>query len=237
MESLRDESRFQTTSWSLVIRAGADDTFLKQGALADLCRLYWKPLFVFCLGSGRQPQDAEDLTQAFFAHLLSRDSLRVADPERGRFRSFLLTSFKHFIAGEWDKSQAVKRGGGIPHISFDATADGSGLPIASQDLSPEEAYDLQWAHDVVGRATDLLCAEVVLSGKDRWFDLIAGPEAGAPYQEVAVELSTTLDAVKSFAKRTRQRFRALLEREIADTVSSPREAALEIAWLAELLRR
>jgi RNA polymerase sigma-70 factor (ECF subfamily) len=105
--------------WSVVLRAGTGDELPKQAALDCLCRLYRKPLYVYCLGRGLIAEDAEDLTQAFFARLLVRDTLRVADPARGRFRAFLITSFKHFIADEGDRARAERRGGGAVHFSFD----------------------------------------------------------------------------------------------------------------------
>lgn len=236
MNDAAGNSRFQTTLWSVVLRAGGSEDQPKQAALSHLCRLYWKPLFVFCLGKGRSIQDAEDLTQAFFAHLLARDSLRVADPSRGRFRAFLLTSFKHFIADEGDRSRAARRGGGAVHLSFELDFKESEQLRASRDLTPERAYDLQWAHDLVARATAALRREHEVAGRSRWFDLIAGADSGASYQTVAQELATTEDAVKSFAKRARRRFRELLETEIADTVGSPAEASEEMAYLIDLLR-
>jgi RNA polymerase sigma-70 factor (ECF subfamily) len=236
MHRRREDSRFQTTLWSVVLRAGGADEAPKHAALSELCRLYWQPLLVFCLGQGRRREDAEDLTQAFFAHLLAHDTLRVADPDRGRFRAFLLTSFKHFIAGETDRQRAAKRGGGAVHLSFDVDFQDARLLPPSAELSPERAYDRQWATDLVARATAALQAETVAAGKARWFELVAGPGSGAAYSAVAAELGTTEDAVKSFAKRTRRRFRELLEREVADTVGSPEEAAEEMAYLVELLR-
>lgn len=229
-------SRFQTTLWSVVLRAGGTEEAPKHAALGELCRLYWKPLWAFCLGQGRRVEDAEDLTQAFFAHLLAHDTLRVADPERGRFRAFLLTSFKHFMAGEADYRQAAKRGGGAVHLSFEVEFKDAKLVPAAAGLSPERAYDHQWASDLVARATAALAAEATAAGKSRWFELVAGPESGAAYTLVAAELATTEDAVKSFAKRTRRRFKELLEREIADTVGSPKEAEEELAYLVGLLR-
>nr|MCU0750728.1 sigma-70 family RNA polymerase sigma factor [Akkermansiaceae bacterium] len=112
------DSRFQTTLWSLVLRAGDGEPGSKQVALDHLCRLYWKPLWVYCRGRGIKAEDAEDLTQSFFAYLLTKDTLRLADPARGRFRAFLLTSFKHFIADEGDRTRAQRRGGGAVHFSF-----------------------------------------------------------------------------------------------------------------------
>jgi RNA polymerase sigma-70 factor (ECF subfamily) len=236
MDRSRDDSQFQTTLWSVVLRAGSADAAPKHAALSELCRLYWKPLLVFCLGRGHQREDAEDLTQAFFAHLLAHDTLRVADPDRGRFRGFLLTSFKRFMADDADFRRAAKRGGGSVHLSFEVECHASDLLPPSAEISPERAYDRQWANDLVARATAALQAEAVASGKAQWFERVAGPDSGAAYAEVAAELATSEDAVKSFAKRTRRRFRELLEREIADTVGSPEEAAEELAYLVELLR-
>ena len=230
------DARFQTTLWSVVLRAGGSDEAPKHAALDELCRLYWKPLFVYCLRKGRGTEDAEDLTQGFFVHLLARDTVRVADPARGRFRAFLLTSFKHFIADQGDHGRAMKRGGGAVHLSFDVDFNDPQLMPVSPGLSPERAYDRQWARDLVERATANLRAEHEAAGKARWFELVAGPEAGTAYLDVAAELGTTEDAVKSFAKRARRRFKELLENSIADTVGSPEDAAEEMAYLIELLR-
>jgi DNA-directed RNA polymerase specialized sigma24 family protein len=238
MERADANSSFHTTLWSVVLRAGGPDDALKHSAMSELCRLYWKPLFVFCLRQGRRVEDAEDLTQAFFAHLLARDVLRVVDPARGRFRGFLLTSFKHFIAGEGDRARAARRGGGAVHLSFDVDFKAAGLLLLppSAELSPERAFDRQWALDLVDRATVSLRTEYEAAGKARWFELVAGPSAGTAYADVAAELQSTEEAVKSFAKRARKRFRELLEREIADSVGSPEDAAEEMAYLAEVLR-
>ncbi len=230
------ESRFQTTMWSVVLRASGADGQPKHAALSQLCRLYWKPLFVYCLGKGRKVEDAEDLTQAFFASLLARDTLRVADPTRGRFRAFLLTSFKNFIADEGDRARAARRGGGATHLSFDVDFKNFKVLLPAAGLSPEQAFDRQWALDLVERATGTLRAEHLAEGKGEWFERVAGSAAGAAYAAVATELGTSEDALKSFAKRVRRRFREILEREIADTVSSPDEAAKEMAYLVDLLR-
>jgi len=236
METVKKSLSFHTTLWSVVFRAGSGDDSPKQAALDQLCQLYWRPLFVFCLGQGRSRQDAEDLTQGFFLHLLAKDCLRVADPLRGRFRSFLLTSFKHFISGETDRSRAARRGGGVVHLSFDVDFSNPELLPASTGHTPELAYDRQWALDLVERATQRLRDEYRSREKSRWFELTVGSAAGRPYADVAAELATTEEAVKSFAKRTRRRFRELLEIEIADTVSCPTEIPAEMAYLAELLR-
>lgn len=236
MKTQSSASRFQTTLWSVVFRAGGGEDAPKQEALDQLCRLYWKPLFVYCLGKGLKAEDAEDLTQTFFASLLAKDTLRVADPARGRFRAFLLTSFKHFIAGEGDRARAMRRGGNAVHFSFDVDFAGLALPINSPELTPERAYDRQWALDLIERATAALRTEHQRTGKGEWFERIVGPSAGTAYAELAAELSSTEDAVKSFAKRARRRFRDILEHEIANTVGSPEDLADEMAYLVELLR-
>lgn len=231
-----DNSRFETTKWSIVLRAGGGDAAGRTEAFGRLCHLYWRPLFVYCLGKGMKTEDAEDLTQSFFAWMISRETLRVADPERGRFRGFLLTTFKHFIAGEWDRARAARRGGGVTHVSFDVDFRNSQTLASCPRLSPERAFDRQWALDLVGRAMAALEKEHQVLGKSEWFDRIVGPGSGASYLVLAADLETTEDAIKSFAKRARRRFRDLLEREIADTVDSPEEAADEMLYLSELLR-
>ena len=229
-------SRFQTTLWSVVARAGGPDGSPKHSALDALCGMYWRPLFVYCLGLGNKVEDAEDMTQGFFAHLLARDVLRVADPERGRFRTFLLASFKNFMAGEWHRQRAAKRGGGVVHLSFDVDFSDAGRLVPPGDIPPDRAYDRQWAIDLVARATAALRAEMAGNGRIEWFEWVAGSRAGAPYAAVAAELGSTEDAVKSFAMRTRRRFRDLMRREIADTTGSPEDAAGELAYIVELLR-
>jgi len=219
----------------MVRRAGSGEGQLCGIALEEFCRTYWRPLFVFCLRQGHPPEDAEDLTQSFLSTFLSRESLGLADPERGRFRSFLLVSFKRHIGDVRDRRNAARRGGGASHLSFDFDFS-QDLLADHEGVSPEVAYDRQWALDLVGRATTALRSECEAAGRLRWFDLIAGPLAMDNYVVVAAELGTTQDAVKSYALRLRRNFRRLLEREIADTVSTPEECKEEMAYLAALLR-
>jgi DNA-directed RNA polymerase specialized sigma24 family protein len=237
--SLKNEEQcacFLTTRWSMVRCAGFAGDRLGSAAREEFCRLYWKPLFVFCLRQGHQPADAEDFTQSFLSDFLARESLRVADPERGRFRSFLLVSFKRHIGDERDRKDAARRGGGRRHLSLDHGIARELLPIHA-GTSPEEAYDRQWALDLVGRATASLREECGAYGRAEWFDQIAGPQACDNYASLAARFLTTEDALKSFAKRLRRRFRQLLEREIADTVRSPEDVVEEMAYLAALLRK
>lgn len=202
-------------------------------ALNELCRLYWRPLQAYCCSLGSSVSDAEDLTQGFFAQMVSRGSLRLADPQRGRFRAFLLTSFKNHLASMYRHRSAEKRGGGMVPRSLDEeemAAPATGEP------GPEQAYDRQWAEDLVARATQALRAEQQAQGRAEWFEKIMGNKAARDYAQAAAELGCTEDAVKSFAFRVRKRFRFLLEREIADTVTTPEEAVAEMRYLATLLR-
>lgn len=236
MSQITNDRHFHTTLWSMVLQAGGAEGSRKHAALDELCRLYWKPLFVYCLNKGRKIEDAEDLTQAFFEHLLARDTLRVVDPARGRFRGFLLTSFKHFISDQGDRASAARRGSGAVHLSFDIDFAEINALSPSMELTPEQAFDRQWAFDLIDRATASLRSEYRAAGKEQWYELAVGSQAGASYAEVAAELGSTEEAVKSFVKRARRRFREALEREIADTVGSPDEAAEEMGYLIELLR-
>ncbi len=235
MES-QDASHFQTTRWSMVLYAGAADQPGAMLALDQLCRLYWRPLFVYCCRSGRSQADAEDLTQGYFAQLLARGSLRLADPGRGRFRTFLLSSFKNYLIDMHRQGDTTKRGGKLTHLSFEMdVADGCLVPM-SAEAGPERVFDKQWANDVVQRATRRLREEYVKTGKVEWFDSVAGDKAGSSYETLAIQFGSTEAAVKSFALRVRKRFRALLEQEIADTVAAPEEIPGEMAYLAELLK-
>lgn len=223
--------------WSVVLRAGGEDTPARNDALEQLTRLYWHPLYVYCLASGRTHADAEDLTQGFFARLLARDTFRLADPDRGKFRSFLLVSFKNYISGESWRLRAAKRGGGAAHVPLDLAMLDQIQGSGSCGISPEVAYDIRWARELVARGTLRLKAEMEALGKLEWFELIAGHRSGDSYLSIAGQLSSTEEAVKSFAKRLRRRFREILEEAIADTVSSPEALIEEMAYLARLLRK
>lgn len=227
------DSRFPETHWSMVFQAGEDG---HPQALNELCRLYWRPLFSYCCGAGRGAPDAEDLTQGYFAQLLARGSLRLADPDRGRFRTFLLSSFKNYLTDMHRQHTAAKRGGEIAHLSFEMGAQDAGLMPVAPGLSPELAFDRQWAHDVVRRATEALRTEYANAGREDWFEAVAGDKAGVSYHELAAQFGTTTDALKSFALRLKRRFRALLEQEVANSVATPDEIPGEMAYLAELLK-
>ncbi len=230
-------SIFQTTIWTAVVQA-SNDSEGSAGALDDLCRRYWKPLYVYALGVGLAHEDAEDATQAFFAKLLvNRAMLGKADRNKGRFRTYLLASFKYFLADLYEKEQSQRRGGKVAHVDLVALEFEQTHSSVPPVESPEAAYDQQWAIVLVNRAMAATRQECEEMGKADWFDRLGGERSDAtPYEKVAAELGTTLDGVKSFVLRLKRRFRAALEREVAATVSEAGEVAAEMAYLATLLR-
>ena len=156
---------FATTHWTVVLAAGRQTDTQAQAALEELCRTYWFPLYAYVRRQTNNREDAEDLTQAFFARFLQRTYLAGLDSERGRFRAFLLASLKHFLANERDKARRDKRGGGAPHLSLDwHTADAQFQIAANNQLSPDEAFDREWAVALLGQVIHRLRAECVATG-------------------------------------------------------------------------
>jgi RNA polymerase sigma factor (sigma-70 family) len=224
---------FATTHWSLVLSAGDQPSPQAVDALEKLCRAYWLPIYAFVRRQGRSPHDAQDLTQEFFARLLEKKSLAVADPARGRFRSFLLASLKHFLANEWDKARAQKRGGGQILIPIDA-ADAEtkhGLDPADP-ATAEKIYERRWALALLDQVLRRLREEYVRDGREKLFEQLKPTLTEAsrtvPYAEIAARLGTSEGAVKVAVHRLRQRYRELLRTEIADTVAGPDEVEDEI---------
>lgn len=229
-------SAFVTTQWSAVLAAGRSDTTRARVALDQLCRNYWPPLYAYVRRAGHSPEDAQDLTQAFFAHLLSCKAFAKADPERGRFRSFLLASLKNFLAHEWEKAQAQKRGGRVRLISLDLeTAETRCLQPAASDDTPDKAFDRQWALALLDVVLRRLRKEYGDCGRDDLFlglkDTLAGGRAEIPYRELAGRLGLSEGAVKVAAHRLRRRYREVLREEIAHTVSGPEEVEEELRQL------
>lgn len=214
-------------------------------ALALLCRTYWYPLYAFARRRGWNHHDAEDLTQAFFGKLLEKNYLGDADRSRGRFRTFLLASFKHFLANEWDKQSAKKRGGGVEFVPFDVdVADRfereSHSPM-SQNCTPEEFFDRRWAHTILERALAALRASYGLNDQIAVFDalkpcLTLGKSA-IQYAELATELGMNINAVQVAAHRLRQRYREVLRDEIANTVAATEDVEDELRYLRSVLAR
>lgn len=231
---------FATTHWSVVLRAGGSDPDVAKSALSFLCEGYWYPLYAFLRRRGSAPDEAQDLTQGFFADLLERGDIEKADPERGRFRSFLLGSLKHFVANERAREQALKRGGGRAHLSLDFQAAEDRYRLEPHDSrTPERLFEANWARELLDRVVDGLRAEYVEEGKRELFDrlvpCLAGDLEAQPYAEIAAGLEMSEGAVKIAAHRLRKRFRVRLRSEIAHTVAEPEDVEDEIHALFQAL--
>ena len=233
------QSAFVTTHWSVVLTAGRNDTTRARAALENLCQTYWPPLYAYVRRRGHSPEDAQDLTQAFFARLLERNAVAAVAPEKGRFRSFLLASMNHFLSDEWDKARAQKRGGGKV-ISLDLQSAETRLgEIPAENFTPEKAFEHRWAITLLEQVYQRLGEEYRAQGKGTLFDALrttlAGASDAAPYAELARQLDMTEGAVKVAVHRLRQRYRALLRDTIADTVSTPDEVEDELRYLFRTL--
>jgi len=232
-------SRFATTHWSIVVSAGDQRSPEASRALATLCEHYWFPLYAFVRRAGHSTEDAQDLTQEFFVHLLAKNSLAVADRQRGRFRSFLLGAMKHFLADQRDRARARKRGGTKTVISFDSlNAETRYRLEPASDLTPEKMFEKQWALWLLEHVLSRLHAELVAEGKSALFDALKDALTGAPsatYAAIGAELGMSEGAVKVAAHRMRCRYRALLREEISQTVANSEEIGEEIRYLLSCL--
>jgi RNA polymerase sigma-70 factor (ECF subfamily) len=223
-----------------VIAAGRDTSPKSRAALGDLCELYWPPLYAYARRQGNSAEDAQDLTQAFFARLLEKRAVQVADPQRGRFRSFLLTSFKNFMANEYDRERAQKRGGGELPVSLDfETVETRYAAEPTDTLTPEALFEQQWARAVLDRVLHTLRAECVKAGKEATFDhvkeLVVGEKNPGGYAAIADALNTTEGAIKVMIHRFRRRYQQLLRAEIASTVADEADIDDEIRHLIAVL--
>lgn len=228
--------RFATTHWSLVLAAGGPDTPVSQEALATLCQQYWYPLYAYVRRNGYPGDQAEDLVQAFFVRLLEKHSLRHARAERGKFRSFLLTAFKHFVVNEYDRARAAKRGGGVPIAAFDVSSGERLYALEPRDdVTPESLFERRWAQTLVERVQVRLRGVFVRAGKGAMFehlkDSVTGDENELNGREIAAALGMSEGAVRVAIHRLRRRFRELLREEIRHTVEDPAEIDEEISFL------
>jgi RNA polymerase sigma-70 factor (ECF subfamily) len=216
-----------------VLTAARSDTPRARAALENLCQTYWPPLYIYVRRRGYSPEDAQDLTQAFFAKLLEKKQLAVADPAEGRFRSFLLASLKHFLANEWDRAKARKRGGGQVLIPIDVgTAETSCGLDPADNLTAEKIFERRWALTLLEQVLRRLRAEYMHDDREELFEqlkpTLTEASRSVRYAEIATRLGTTEGAVKVAVHRLRQRYRELLRAEIADTVASSGEVEDEI---------
>lgn len=209
-------------------------------ALEKICQCYWPPLYSYIRRQGYTPEEAEDLTQSFFAGLLQKNFWARADPQKGRFRSFLLTALRHFLADERDRVRTVKRGGGVTVISFDEEiGEGAFLESLGQNLSSEQQFERQWAATVLEQARGKLRLECVAAGKADLFDRVSlfdgRYDRSVPYTTIAQELGMTVSALKSAISRLRARYGELVRDEVALTVSDRAELPGEIRYLLSIL--
>jgi RNA polymerase sigma-70 factor (ECF subfamily) len=227
---------FVTTHWSVVLRAGRNDTTQAQAALSHLCQVYWYPLYAYVRQRGHSPEDAQDLTQEFFAQLIEKGTLAHADPARGRFRSFLLASFSHFLGHEREKARALKRGGGQTTVSLDLAEAEQCYALEPVDPgAPEKAFEKRWALALLQVVLDRLESGYRQEGRQALFEALqatlTGPRESQPYSVLAARLKMTEGAVKVAVHRLRKRYRQLLRAEVANTLCRPEAAAEELRHL------
>jgi RNA polymerase sigma-70 factor (ECF subfamily) len=231
---------FVTTHWSVVLAARDRSSPFSDAALETLCRTYWHPLYGYARGLGNSPQDAEDLTQSFFARLLEKEYLKAVTRERGRFRSFLLMAFKRFLANEWDRERALKRGGGRVTQPLDTRIGEQACQHDNQEgATPEKAYDRRWALTLLERTLATLRSEFEQEGKAGQYaclkDFLTAERSAISYAEVAARLGTSEGAARVAVHRLRRRFREVYREEVAHTVMDPEEVDDEIRYLRAAL--
>jgi RNA polymerase sigma-70 factor (ECF subfamily) len=233
--------RFATTNWSVILKAAAMDSSAAREGLAALCETYWPPVYVFIRRKGCSAADAEDMTQAYFTRFLEKRYLHDFRPEAGRFRTFLRASITHFLANEWDRERALKRGGGQAPIPLDAAEGEARYRLEPADhATPEALFERQWAAAMLGRCLRRLREEHAASDNPDRFEklkpfLVAdGPESG--YAGLARELGTSESAARVAVHRLRKRFGGVLREEVARTVTDPADVDAEIRWLLTAVR-
>ncbi len=232
--------RFATTRWSIVIQAGNESKGKARTALETLCQVYWYPLYAFARRRGQDPESAQDSTQSFFARFLEKHYLGDVDRERGRFRSFLLASFKHFLANEHDRANAKKRGGGRKKLSLDVDRAEQRYALEPRhEITAEKIYDRRWALTVLGTVLEKLEASYGQDGKAELFQALKSTLTGhgsESYRDLGERLTMSEGAVKVAVHRLRRRYREQLRMEISDTVSDPDEVDQEMQHLLDSLQ-
>jgi RNA polymerase sigma-70 factor (ECF subfamily) len=238
----RDEL-FASTRWTMVLEAGdsAAASAHALGALSELCQIYWRPLYAFLRRQGYGPEDAQDLTQGFFADLIETRAYARADREKGRFRSFLLGALKHFIADARDRGRALK-GGGMVLVNLDdkAIADAEAQIARAGKWQADEVYDREWAASLLRQALDSLAQECALAGKTELFShlkpyLAATEESTIPYEEMARRSNRPVATLRSDVARLRKRYRVILREEVRGTVLKTSEVDEELQYLCRAL--
>jgi DNA-directed RNA polymerase specialized sigma24 family protein len=234
------DSSFASTRWT-VVRQAADSQTASQhasSALSELCQIYWRPVYVFLRRQGIPQHDAQDLTQGFFADLIESRAYTRADPVKGRFRSFLLGTLKHFVAHARDRDRAQKRGGGIVPVELDeaSVSEAEAYASGSSHWSADGVFQREWAASLARQALDRLAQEYELGGKGALFEalksrLTAGEVATIPYEELGSRLGRTATHLRVDVTRLRARYRAILREEVSGTVIDPRDVEEELRYL------
>ncbi len=239
-EPTAEAAGFVATRWTVVLRARGESP-AAQAALGELCQAYYAPVLAFIRSAGRDEDIARDLTQEFFARLLAGHALDRIDPERGRFRSFLLGAVKHFIADQYDRAHALKRGAGRPAVSLETGPDANTsaqlqIPCGP---APDTVFDREWAHTLVGRALDRLAAQFDAGGKTEQFEVLKpwllGQVESLSQAEAARRLGWSEGAVKVAIHRLRKQFREQVKTEIAHTLQDPAQLQTELRYLVDVL--
>jgi RNA polymerase sigma-70 factor (ECF subfamily) len=239
-DALGPRPLFVTTRWSIVLNAKDKASPGSTEALESLCRTYWYPIYAFVRGAGRSPADAQDLTQEFFLRLLSRDFLRTVTPDKGPFRAFLRMALKRFLANEWDRAHAQKRGGGATHVSFDTALaeERLGRELAGAP-APDRIYDRTWALTLLDQAMSRLEKEYENAGKiaqcRQLKPYLTAQRGSIAYPEIAAALGVSDSAARVAVHRFRKRFRQVFRQTIADTVCAPDEVESELRLVLEIL--
>ena len=238
MDTLPGPSQFPATRWSLVVAAGDPHRKEARSALVSLCESYWYPLYAYLRRRGYSSDQAQDLTQEFFVRVIEGRYLDRAEPEKGRFRAFLLTSLKFFVADEDDRRRARKRGGGMVVPLEFSSGEERYQREPAHDETPERIYERRWALSVLDRVVEKLRNEFVQHGRPDHFErlkvFLLG-QSDAPYAALAQELNTSEGALKVAIHRLRKRYRELFRQEIADTVANPADVESELRFLAAAL--
>jgi RNA polymerase sigma factor (sigma-70 family) len=233
---------FQTTHWTMVLRAGETQSDTSaQKALSNFCEAYWPPLYAFLRHRGHASSEAQDLVQGFFVHLLEQNTLSRADQEKGRLRTFLLGSMQNFLCNEYDRAQALKRGGGHQIISIDEhLPEAEAAMMDTAHLSDSRSYDLAWASTIVKRAWQQLQDGFETEGKAEWLEVLrpfvaGGGKTPLSQEEAAAKLGVPIATLRTWLSRLRQRYREALRTEVANTVSDPAEVDQELHYLYQVL--
>jgi len=231
---------FVTTHWSVVLAAREKASTQSSAALETLCRAYWYPLYAWVRRQGHNAHDAQDLTQEFFARLLQKDYLQAAAREKGRFRTFLIVALKRFLANEWDRARAQKRGGGRAILSLDTEAAEARYQIEpAAVLSADLIYERRWALTLLEQTMGSLREEFAVAGKQREFDFLktflTAQRGEIPYSEVALKLGMNESAARVAVHRLRKRFREIFRQQIAHTVARADEVDEEVRYLVSVL--